>query len=239
MAYPEVMSEEETLAQILAGKSIARFGDGEFNHVRGKKNVSQVVHEGLTAELVAVLLSPPKSCLVGIPRLDVRNPKNANWQTYATLYARHLTENVNYASAFISRPDNAPWINTPEFYDGIESLWRGQDVTLVANGERSLKPDFLEATGARSVTFVQCAYRDAYVQIDSIEEECRRVGQRTLLCAGPTATVLAVRLARRGIHAVDLGHIGMFWRPYANPKLQNRAEQREINKESGTVEPNP
>jgi len=31
-----------------------------------------------------------------------------------------------------------------------------------------------------------------------------------LLCLGPTATVLAWRLAKRGKWALDLGHIGMF-----------------------------
>ena len=33
-----------------------------------------------------------------------------------------------------------------------------------------------------------------------------------LLCLGPTATVLAVDLCARGVHAVDLGHLGMFWK---------------------------
>lgn len=235
--YPDVIGEEATLDAILAGKSIARYGDGEFNHVRGHKNVSQVADPRLTAEIAAVLLDPPKRLIVGIPTLDERNPKYANWLKYAPGYAVHLNARVTYYSSFISRPDNAPWISTPEFFDKVESLWRDEYVTLVGNGVRSLKPDFLHETGAKDVFFVQCAYRDAYAQIDELETAVHQQGaERVLICAGPTGTVLAARLARAGLHALDLGHIGMFWRPYLR---EQRPEQREINKESGCVEPNP
>lgn len=218
--YPRVVGELETLGKILAGASIARFGDGEFNHVCGRKNVSQAVDPKLTDELRAILMSPPKGCLVGIPTMDYAGPKYANWAHYRPRYAQFLSPKVQYYSAFITRPDSAPWIDTPAFYDKVESLWKGRAVTLVGNGERSLKPDFLLKTGAADVAFVQCTYRDSYAQIDRLEEECLRHGRGTLICAGPTATCLAARLHRKGIHAVDLGHVGLFWRPYANPKKQ-------------------
>jgi hypothetical protein len=235
--YPEVRDEFETLDAILGGKSIARFGDGEFNHVRGRKNVSQVADERLTAEITQVLVEPTKRLIVGIPRLDERNPKNANWVKYAPGYACHLNRHATYYSSFISRPDNAPHINNAEFFDKVESLWKGQTVTLVGNGVRSLKAEFLCETGANEVRFVQCTYRDSYAQIDHLEEAVQRQGcERVLLCCGPAATVLAWRLARRGFHALDLGHIGMLWRPYLR---EPKPEQREINKETGLVEPNP
>ncbi len=220
--YPKVVGEMETIDAVLAGKSLARFGDGEFNHVRGAKNVSQVADPKLTAEINAVLLQPPKSCLVGIPTMDHAGPKYANWANYKRFYASRLNPKVKYYSAFITRPDSAPWINTPEFYDKVQSLWYGRQVTLVGNGERSLKPDFLERTGAAHVAFVQCSYRDSYAEIDRLEEECLKHGRGTLICAGPTATCLAARLARKGLHAVDLGHVGLFWRPYANPKKKEK-----------------
>ena len=233
--YPDVKGEIETLDLVLSGKSIGRYGDGEFNHVRGKKNVSQMVDRGLTRELKALLLDPPKACIVGIPTM---NPAGkATWLAYKDQYAKHLNPKVKYVSAFITRPDSAPWIDTPEFYDKVESLWRGQKVTLVANGVRSLKPDFLRSHDA-DVNYVECPYRDAYRKIDELEDACLRAGRRVILCAGPTATVLAARLARAGLHAVDAGHIGMFWRRYADPKRIARPEQRELNIQTGKVEPN-
>lgn len=231
-----VVGEEATLEAVLAGKSIARFGDGEFNHVRGGKNVSQEADPRLAEEIARVLVEPSKRLIVGIPTIDDRNPKCANWRKYAPGYAAHLNSKMVYYSSFISRPDNAPWINNAEFFNKIESLWRDQYVTLVGNGVRSLKKEFLHETGAKDVFFVQCSYRDSYAQIDELEEQVVAQGaERVLLCCGPTATVLAWRLARRGFHACDLGHVGMFWRAYLRePQL----EQREINKDTGVVEPN-
>jgi hypothetical protein len=75
--------------------------------------------------------------------------------------------------------------------------------------------EFLINTGAATVFHARCFRRDAYSQIDELEAACLRSGMaRAILCAGPTASCLAMRLSRKGMHAIDLGHIGMFWRRY-------------------------
>jgi len=69
--------------------------------------------------------------------------------------------------------------------------------------------------GALLVREVWGSKRDAYSKIDDLEErilEGHRFDMPVLLCLGPTATVLAARLARKGVHAIDLGHVGMFMR---------------------------
>jgi hypothetical protein len=211
--YPRVRDEHETLKEVLAGRSIARYGDGEFKIVRGLGCVSQVADRHLKEELANVLLSPPSDpCLRAIPRLDPQLAKNKNWSRYEGSYPQHLASNVTYYSAFISRPDSAPHIWTPEFYNDVASLWRDEKVVLVSGTERSLTADFLTSHGARHVHNIVCARRDAYADIDSIERSVIKSGiKRAILCAGPMATCLAHRLAQQGVHAIDLGHIGMFW----------------------------
>lgn len=212
LQYPRVLSEEETLARVLSGHSIARFGDGEFKIAAGNGCVSQIADKRLQAELQEVLLLPRHRCLVAIPRLDPRSPKIENWSKYKDKYPRFLTSTKEYGSAFITRPDSAPWIFTREFYDGLRSLWRGQTVVLVSGSDRSLTPDFLMRTGATGVVHVECARRDAYAQIGELETKILNAGpDRVILCCGPTATCLAWRLSEHGVHAVDLGHVGMFW----------------------------
>lgn len=213
--YPRVSGEQATLRSVLAGASLARYGDGEFNLCTGRGIPCQMFEAELAARLRALLLAPPAGCLVGIPNLQDlmdRGPaaKRIFWRPYLTSTLRFLGD-VTYASAFVSRPDSAPWIDTTEYWSALEGLWAGQDVTLVYGGGRSLTPEDL--TGARRVVGVQCPRMDAW---RSHEDILRRIGYpaRVLLCLGPTATVLAADLCDRGVQAVDLGHAGLWLRKH-------------------------
>jgi 2-polyprenyl-3-methyl-5-hydroxy-6-metoxy-1,4-benzoquinol methylase len=70
----------------------------------------------------------------------------------------------------------------------------------------------LTKTGATGVQAITAPRQHAYTYIEQIEEQVGRPGKPIILCLGATATVLADRLARKGEHALDLGHIGMFMR---------------------------
>lgn len=220
MEYPKVVGEWETLREVVNGKSIARFGDGEFKIASGGQCVSQERSPALSRELSAILVGHNPRCLVGIPTMDEAGPKYGKWARYRNIYPKQLAKGRKYYSAFISRPDSAlEEANTAEYFDLIESLWRGRVVGLVGCGERSLTEEFLMQTGAAKVAYQPCPRRDAYAVIDRLEDATLAMGvERVLLCAGPAATCLADRLSKKGMHAIDIGHIGMFWRAYANPK---------------------
>lgn len=236
--YPEVVDEWSTLQRVLGGASIARYGDGELKIMRGGNCVSQRYHMALAREMENIISSPRPKLLVGIPTLDRRNPKYENWKKLAPRFEPFLTRGATYHSSFITRPDNAPWLGTKEFFDAVESLWKNQRVTFIGNGQRSLTPRFLLDTGAKHVHWITSTYRDSYDQIDALEVQALESPySRVLLCVGPTATCLASRLASQGKHAIDLGHIGMFWRRYG--QFDKWVEQREINEKTGVVEPNP
>lgn len=240
MKYPyadEMLGERDTLDRIMAGASIARFGDGELKLMMNKGCVSQVARPDLARELFNVLSGDSKA-LVGIPTLDKRNPKYESWRKMAHKFEPFLG-GTNYGSAFITRPDNAPWINNKKFFDDIQSLWKDKQVTFVGNGVRSLTAEFLEKTGAKKVDWVLSPYRDAYKSIGQLVYDVGMMGNKVvILCVGATATCMAERLAICGHHAIDLGHIGMFWRAYEEGRFEF-VEQREINALTNKVEPNP
>ena len=221
MKYPQVVDEFETLRLVLEGKSIARYGDGEFNLVRGGNCVSQRRVPGIRVELQQVLRWNKDNLLVAIPRLDLRSPKFSNWSRCVMNgnYSEFLAPKMRYYSSFVTRPDSAPWIACDEYYADIERLWAGKDVTMVYGSTRSLSAEFPAMASAKSITVVSTDYAHTYPRIDEIEGSIRAVGNRTvLLMCGPTATCLAARLAN-DFHAIDLGHIGMWWAAHKNPKL--------------------
>ncbi len=206
--YPSVLSELETLRAVVGGRSIARYGDGEFKLCWGRPIKSQEFDPALQTRLCDIL-QDPGACLVGIPSIRSCTPKARFWSKY--LRASSLLAPRSYVSSFISRPDSAPWINTPEYWNLLASLWRDQDVTLVRGGRKSLQVDDL--IGARTVTEVVGPRQHAWAEYDRLLKQIGRP-RRALLCLGPTATVMAVDLCARGVHAIDLGHTALFWRKH-------------------------
>lgn len=211
-AYPDVIGELDTLEVVLSGRSLARYGDGEFHLCDGGRAKAQQADAGLQRRLQGILTASGH-CLVGIPNLHSQTPKAAFWRPFAQ-QARRLADRP-YVSAFVTRPDSAPWIDTPAYWARLSALWRGQDVTLVRGSTRSFTA--ADLAGAKSVTEIVGPKVDAWRQYGSLLERIQASQpERVLLCLGPTATVMAVDLCAHGVHAVDVGHAGAFYRKHIN-----------------------
>lgn len=209
MKYPRVLGEVETLTRALDGACLSRFGDGELKLALGANCVSQVGTPKLAIELRSILAGDFPKCLPCIPNCGAKT-KTA-WAQYGDpKYIALYRHRGDYGSSFITRPDSAPWIDTPEYWATLKRLWEGKDVVLVKGTERSLREETL--TGVGSIRVVGGPRRDAYAVVDEIEEEIGKPSGPVLMCLGATATVLAARLAQKGVHAIDLGHVGMFMR---------------------------
>jgi hypothetical protein len=210
--WPAVISEEETLRLVAEeGRSLARYGDGEFKLCYGGSIKSQVYDPALGKRLREILLRSG-DCLVGIPNLAM--PTKPFWDQFRSAKFTQLFDIKRvYASSFVSRPDSAPWVQTPAYWRRVESLWKGKSVTLVRGSGKSLTASILSS--ARSVNEILCPRQHAWAEHEALLERISQpVGRQevALLCCGPTATVLAVELAARGVQAVDLGHIGMWFK---------------------------
>jgi hypothetical protein len=203
--YPEVMTEDATLEAVCAGMSLARYGDGELKMaMHGSDLKSQRCSKELRHRLGKILLSSGE-CLVAVPNLHPDSPKIRHWEKhrrFCVMFADRL-----YGSAFVTRPDSAPWIDRDDYWARLESLWIGRDVTLIRGSRKSLTADDLE--GAGEIREIIAPAQHAWHDYDDLLD---RIGtpERALICLGATATVMAVDLCAKGVHAVDLGHVGMF-----------------------------
>lgn len=208
MQYPKVLTEDETLEAALAGKCIARYGDGELNLALGGTCIFQRPNAVLAGELRKILIRPRPNLVVCIPNIEA--PTKLAWRNYGTpRYVSLYDQKMIYGSAFISRPDSAPWIDNESYWERLERLWRGKNVTLVAGTDVSLRPEQIDA---KSLRIIRGPAEDAFSQIDRIDEQIGTPDGPVLLCLGPTATVLAWRLSRRKVQGLDLGHVGLYMR---------------------------
>lgn len=217
--YPRVLDEFKTIDAILAGNSIARWGDGEWRCSTGGGCTSQRPDPELAKELQAAI-KPFTGYVVGIPKVE-DCPRAESWARYCEpQFTGQLNDSAEYFSSFITRPDNAPSIDTPEYWESVRNIWRGRDVVLVVGDKKSITSEMI---GTECTNFVEVwgPRQHAYAEIDRIEadiiKEVASFGEtarpvRIIMCLGVTATVLAWRLAKKGYNAVDLGHVGMFMR---------------------------
>lgn len=205
-----ILSETETLQAAVNGMSIARLGDGEIKVAAGGNAKSQQRHPRLAALIRELLIRPGLEVLPCVPTFRKDSPKRQFWNGQEPRFRALMSPDVQYGSSLITRPDSAPWIDTPEYWDLMRSLWAGKDVMLLRGSGKSLTPERLSL--AKSVQEVLTPVRHAFSEYDNLKSIVRSEhgGHTVLLACGSTATALAYELGNEGIHMVDVGHAGMF-----------------------------
>lgn len=147
--------------------------------------------------------------------MDPRGPKYPTWQKHKQRFSRMLAKARGpFYSAFISRPDSAPWIRTREFAEEFAKLFRGRKAALLCEREGSLQRAFWSvdhSPGAPTPWLEICPSHEAYALIDAFEDHIVAFKPEVaILSCGMTATCLANRLTKRGIQAIDFGSGGSF-----------------------------
>lgn len=208
MKYPtDVVDEFETMRRVVAGASLARFGDGELKMMFGSSYVRQKGSLAIATELFNVLNHPADGCLVGIPTLNPKGPKYENWIRHAERYERVIQRSGPFYSAFVTRPDSAPWIETQEYLDTVLSVWRGKRALLICEPTNKLLGVLVNTAAA--LEHLPCPSHECYPLIGKFEKHVLKARpQVVVLCCGVTATCLANRLAGHGVHTLDFGSAG-------------------------------
>lgn len=224
--WPPCLTEAETLAQMNAGMSISRLGDGELGIILGGSTSTHEFSKALADEMKEILWSPADNCIAAIPTMDPKSPRYENWSHSKKRYMTILDSNHIYGSAFVGQTVSSPWIDTDEHINNFRDLWRGKRVVAVSPGDpdqtryrkwhgseivmvNSGGDATLESTLARDAAEVMpivCLQLEAYSKIDEYEAQCIDLQPDLVVaCAGPMATVLANRLAHKGIQCIDFG----------------------------------
>lgn len=210
LPWPHVLTEWETLRAVAAGQSLARFGDGELKLLHGAGQVREPAQPALAEELRLVLQSVDARCLAAVPTMDPRGAKYHNWQRHHARFLGCLDMARTYGSAFVSRPDSAPWIRTPAYAQALVALWEGKRVALVSEPGVAIYRA-VALTAPEGWVHISCPHQETYRQLDHIEAAVHAAQPAmALLSCGPAATCLAYRLAIRGIQALDIGSAGGF-----------------------------
>ncbi len=223
LGHFKIATPEETVKKLIKeNKSIARYGDGEFDMIYGKGMNYQKYDKELAKRLYEVLNSNEKDLLIGIPNvcnfeyIDKYIDFAANfWYKWLNDYKfkllKLLHKNKEYYSSAITRfyIDYKDKSNIAEYVKLLRKIWENKDVVII-EGEHSrlgVGNDLFD--NMKSIQRIICPSENAFDKYDAILHEAMKIDKDKLilLALGPTATVLAYDLYKLGYRALDIGHV--------------------------------
>ncbi len=211
---PNILNLDDSLEELISsGKSVARYGDGEFKLIMGENIGFQKSHPELTRRLKEILKCENENVLIGIVDVFGYCPNNYMKKVIMlcreTLY-KYINFDKTYVDASLARRFK---FNSEEqgneYYKKIKSLWNNKDIIIVegAGSRLGIGNDLFD--NANSIERILCPIKNAFSKYDTILAECLKQPKEKLfvLALGPTATLLAVDLAEKGYRALDIGHL--------------------------------
>lgn len=190
--------------------SFARFGDGEFKvmlRADGNHKFQDVV-PGIQDDLRAVIANDlGDRMVVGLPHL-FNNPFWSNiWANYYPQLRPMFGTATSYACAHVTRPVYFRlWGG--QAVTAWRKVWDGMKAVIVTGREAKfdLLPELFD--NLDGAEFVRGPNTNAYAELDELERAAIAAeADVVLISLGPAGTVLAHRLAREGVLALDIGHI--------------------------------
>lgn len=220
---PKIIDVESTVNLICdEKKSLARFGDNEFELMCGRLRVNyQDVDDKLAGRLKEVLNSDEDNLLIAIAdnygSLEKYTDEAAgDIRAYMSREVRKnhmelLDLSRQYYNAYLSRPyiifrDKE---NAESRFKNIKRIWDDKDVLIVEGEHTRFGVGNKLLNNARNIERIIVPDKNAFQRYDEMKEFVCKYGEGKLILAiiGPTATVLAYDLAKEGYWIIDIGQL--------------------------------
>ena len=212
---------DETIDMLINKEmSLARFGNGELDLINGGEEKFQKFSPKLQKRLKEVLSSSDPKIGIGLPINAYTKNKNDFWIRHEKKFTKTLSLYINEKQTYFPSEITTKDIQSEWGFNKIRQVWDGRNVHLI-HGKGifdGFKYDIFD--NAKSVTHQIAPSHDAFDEYDKILTEALKVDKNKLviIVLGPTATVLAYDLAKRGYRALDLGHIAKSYEFYKTGK---------------------
>ena len=227
---PKMGDTSEDIDKIVNGKcSMIRFGDGEFEQIRGKERAPfQKYNIGIAEKLKNIIKSNNEKLLIAIA--DNYGNLEKYSETIAYGIRKYMTKEVRkfhytlldknrvYYDAYMFK-GYMPYKNkelSEQRFSMVEKIWKGRDIVIV-EGEYTRTGacnDLL--AGAKSIERIIAPTKNASEVYDKLLEETLKINKEKLILVvlGPVGKCLAYDLFNVGYQVVDIGQIDMDYEWY-------------------------
>lgn len=220
----KVKNNVDTLNLILEKKSnVIRFGDGEFDLIRGKDIPYQTYDSKLSKRLKKIIIRGNyNNTIICLPdvfeQMERYTSESQNFFYEQFFYQnrkflREIEKKNNwYGSTFISRPyiDWKDKSNSAKYFNKLKKIWNNQNI-LIVEGKYTRSGEGNDLfSNAKSIKRIICPSKDSYFKLEKIEtaivDNCKDT--IILMMLGPTAKVIVDDLDKKlNNQFIDLGHI--------------------------------
>lgn len=242
-------TNEETVRLVVEeGKSLSRFGDGEFMWMVGESMPSfQSYSPEFAQDLINAFTSKNENLLIGIP-YGVFDASKCNlsarmhWRIIRSNFMPRLKKFVDkgrkYCDASITRPyiDYKDRAFSRHIFDLLKKIWDGRDIVIVEGEKTKLGMGNDLLSNANSIKRIICPAENAYNVLEKIKDSIHKnVSKDTLIIAalGPTASILASQLSEEGYQFVDIGHVDIEYMWFLQHSFSRETIEGKYVNESG------
>lgn len=222
---PRILGTNETIEKIIYNKlSISRFGEGEIGLLLNIRDIRfQRKNIALSKKLLEVLNSNNKFLLICLPKIfDKNDLNNFNYFAYAFWYKyiiknrlliyKLIKKDKIYGNSLFTRNyiDNKNNSGAKEYFNNVKMIWDNKNIIIVEGRYTRFGVNNDLLANAASIKRILCPAENAFDRYDKILEiSLNQNNSNTLflLALGPTATVLAYDLCKKGCWAIDIGHL--------------------------------
>ncbi len=228
--FPKLLDFEQMLEQIKLGASIVRYGDAEFDIAmqRNKNDLYQKPSDDLSNRLLEILkIKSNDKLIVCIPPFDAKHNNIQNYKQGLSFWKwywkerwdiiGHLFINESYGNSFFSRDS----IFYELSIDKINEIWNDKNVVFVYSPQGRFIFDERLFGNIKSISEIHIPSTNAFSKYDEILNECLQYSNDYLffIAGGPTATILAYDLYKKGYQALDMGHFSNCYLQYLGEAL--------------------
>ncbi|MBE5946753.1 MAG: DUF1792 domain-containing protein [Lachnospiraceae bacterium] len=247
--YPIIESGDKAIELIInEGKSICRFGDGEFAVIAGvNRQKFQRADEKLAARLKEILSCETDDVLLCL--MDVYGDLSKyndecryNVRAYLSNEVRKqhyelIDMKKTYYDTYLTRPYVSYMDNNTDApkkrFENLKRIWQDKSL-LIIEGEKTrmgVGNDLFD--NAKDIIRILGPAEHAFERYDEIlskalEQDKNRL---VLIAMGATATVLSYDLAKAGFQALDIGHVDMEYEWMLAGKGKRTAIKHKYNNE--------
>lgn len=209
------LSMLETVKTIAENRmSFARMGDGEFKLMLRPNYDIQFQHNSpkLASELRKILETPSEDLLLGTPQVFQDMFWSHMWADIWPQLSPIISERCGtLGNAHVTRP---PFFSRykNEAVQAWRSVWPNRDAVIVAGEGSRFDPAPELFDNLNKVSRIDSLAQHAYEDVERVAREVLSCGSDlALISLGPAGTVLASRLAKEGVQALDIGHLSASW----------------------------